>query len=805
MMYLGVRTRVAVWLVLVALLVGASGLVLLDATQNRLERSAQESLVQLAQLERARLVDELDDTRVEVAWTANDPALEANYFEESPGSESDVTLADILSTARQFGQQFTAFRLIDREGTVLEQTPGFSWIGGDLAAESMDQSRTLIGPAIDMNTLGFVSPVMSSNGEVLGALLVETELAPILRLSNRYEAFGETNEAFIYQRQSDGSCQLLTNLRFDRSAAFSPIEGDFAAQCADLSTDRVLQDTDYRGIDTLSAWTSVPETDWGVVVKSDDSEVFALLNQTQRTILLSGLAAAIMLIGGWHWLVRPIGIRLSSTVEAAERLAAGNYNALIHDPRTDEIGRLSESMDRLAKDLARDIERRRVAEAQLRVRADFDDLTGLMNRHRTNDRMQELFEAGTDFSIIFLDLDGFKEINDTYGHSIGDAVLRLVASRTQKAIDHSKITAEVGRWGGDEFVVVCTEALQEDLTAFIDLIDRYFDAPFETSAGQHRIGVSVGSADSSNGDSPEVIMSAADASMYRMKRLRDGRTRVSPQAIQLVEEALENDRVQVQLQPLMSIDDRGAAHLFGAEALVRIQHEDGIFEHPDKFIPGLGSSKQAMALDIRTLQRAATATAELHRRGLVPADFYVSVNLGGAAMTDPRLVDKVLATIAQCELSPEHLVIEVPETAKEVDPGIIEQMRRRGIRTAIDDVGCQFSNLGRLVDIPADFAKIDRRWLPNAEPEVTNKLELLNGLVEQCRMLNLDVIVEGIETDTQLELVRSLGVDRVQGFLFGGPLELEKFERLWGRPGRQSLRVIYGLDDGRTLPDVNLV
>ena len=127
-MYLGVRTRVAVWLVLVALLVGASGLVLLDATQNRLERSAQESLVQLAQLERARLVDELDDTRVEVAWTANDPALEATYFEESPGSESDVTLADILSTARQFGQQFTAFRLIDREGTVLEQTPGLSLI-----------------------------------------------------------------------------------------------------------------------------------------------------------------------------------------------------------------------------------------------------------------------------------------------------------------------------------------------------------------------------------------------------------------------------------------------------------------------------------------------------------------------------------------------------------------------------------------------------------------------------------------------------------------------------------------------------
>lgn len=800
-MNLGVRMRVGIWLLFVALVVGTSGLIVLDATRDRLETSSQDTLMQLAELESDRLVGGVDVQRVAIEQTAITSGVVRSLTSNFGVIIAERELNNAIENAQVGGLRLRSLRLVDRDGTLIGRTDGADWDPETLALESMDRRAVLVGPAVTADTVGFVAPVVTEEGEVLGALIVESELEPILRLSNRYESFGETSEAFVYERLTDGTCRLLTNLRFARAAAFTPLTGEYADNCNDITGGQLLDAIDYRGAETISAWSEVPGTQWGVVVKMDDAEVFALLNQVQRTVLLAGLIAGVLLIGGWIGLVRPIGTRLFKTAKAAERLAAGNYKALINDPRTDEIGRVSESLDSLAMDLTRDIKRREVAEAQLRVRADYDNLTGLMNRHRTNDRMKDFASSGQDFTVVFLDLDGFKEINDTYGHSIGDEVLRLVAARCQDAIDSSAISGELGRWGGDEFVVLCVGRLEAETTAFIELIDSYFDQPFVTEAGQHRVGVSIGSADSSDGATPEAVMSAADDSMYSVKRLRDGRTRVSPQAIQFVESALEDDRIFAYLQPLVSVDEDGGVHLFGAEALVRIENKDGSFERPDSFLPGLGSSRQALDLDLRVLERAATVVGEWHRSNLVPPDFYVSVNLGGAAMVDPRLVDKISDTIAQAGMSPQHLVVEVPETAEDVNAELINEIRERGIRIAIDDVGCQFSNLGRLVDIPADIAKIDRRWLPDNAGEENNKLALLNALTQQCTMLDLTVIVEGVETDLQLEVVRSLGVNRVQGYLFGKPVAPCHFERLWGRPGGESIRVLYSNEDEDTVPE----
>ena len=145
-------------------------------------------------------------------------------------------------------------------------------------------------------------------------------------------------------------------------------------------------------------------------------------------------------------------------------------------------------------------------------------------------------------------------------------------------------------------------------------------------------------------------------------------------------------------------------------------------------------------------------------------------------MADPRLVTKITSILADTGLAPNNLLVEIPETAHQVDTDQIAKLRAMGIRIGIDDVGCQFSNLGRLVDIPADVAKIDRRWVPAKGDDRSSKLELLSGLIEQCQMLNLKVVVEGIETETQAGLVRGVGVERVQGFLFGRPVDPATFE-----------------------------
>ena len=322
----------------------------------------------------------------------------------------------------------------------------------------------------------------------------------------------------------------------------------------------------------------------------------------------------------------------------------------------------------------------------------------------------------------------------------------------------------------------------------VDLIDGHFDDSFRTAAGEHRVGVSIGTASTGAGMSVEEVMSAADASMYEMKRRGQGHLRVSPKAIKYVEEALALDRVVPYLQPLVSVDKDGGLHLCGAEALVRVENEDGSIDQPMSILPGLGASKQALALDLRVLELAAAAAADWHRQRLVPANFYIAANLGAAAMADSRLTDKVISALAVGGLSPHNLVIEIPETAGEVDITKIDRLRNLGIRIAIDDVGCQFSNLERLVDIPAEIAKIDRRWLPDGHSDDTTKLELFTGLVQQCDMLDLQVCAEGIETEHQLKIVLEIGVERLQGFLFGRPVGLAHFEQLWSRPNGQSLR-----------------
>ncbi len=815
-----------IWLLLVTSIVAAAGLVLLSTTRNQLERSAEDTLEQLVELEQNRVTAVLDEQRADVESLAADPLLVGLLRSGRTGMHvHDLQLEELLGAATQAGQEIVALRMVNRSGQEVGSTDMAAWEpeNMDIALRAMDERSTIVGPGFAMRErdarLGLVTPVVSSDGEVLGAILVEAELQPLIWLSGRYETFGDTSEAFIFQRLPDGSCQLLTDLRFDRSASFTPIGGDFEGPCQSVDDQSPFRGTDYRGVETISAWADIDGADWGLAVKMDRDEVFTLLRQVQWTVGASGLAATVLLLVGWFTLVRPIGSRLARAARAAEQLAAGDFDAYIDDPGKDEIGTMSAGMDRLARDLAEDIKRREEAERRLRFRADYDDLTGAMNRHRTTRRLRELADADQPFAVVFLDLDAFKEINDTYGHSVGDELLQLVTHRIQQAAGPFAHGEELGRWGGDEFVLVVPGAAQGDLAPLVQAVEARFDEPFSTSVAEHRIGVSIGTADNAVLDdslvhddplahteqaprrpSVEAVLLAADTSMYRMKRRRDGRSRVSAQALKNMEEALEESRIDAYLQPLVSVDGNGGVHLTGAEALVRLRSADGTVTLPDDFLPELGASDQAMALDMRVLDLAAEAAADWHRRKVVPPDFYIAVNMGAASLADPRFVEKVASTIDARGLNPENLVVEIPETAQQVDVATTDGLRQLGIQVAIDDVGCQFSNLERLVDINADVAKIDRRWLPD-DRHGSSKLELLTGLVDQCRMLDLRIVVEGIENETQLDMVRDLGVNDIQGYLFGRPVNVGQFERMWARSEGRSMRLLTSDSD----PDPNPV
>ncbi len=778
-MDLGVRGRVAFWLLLMGLALVISGSVLVQLTETQLRTSAEDSLGQLVLLERNRLSAEIDAQRAAIERIAADEALHATFDDDSDALRRASALQTLLARTQSAGQTVNAMRLYDRSGALLVTVGPTNEAADAITGHAMEDRKTIVGNSSSTSGIAMAAPIVSDVGEVLGALRVEIELRPVVGLSERFEEYAETSEAFVYQLRADGSCELLTNLRFDRSAAFSALDGAFARNCGDLSDLRMVSATDYRGVDTLTAWSTVPEADWGVAVKMDEAEIFALLDTVRRTASITGLVVAGLMLIGWFALVRPIGSRLARAADAAEELASGNFNQLIEDSRSDEIGRMSESMDRLALDLDEDIKRREAAEARLRVRAETDILTGLMNRHRTTALLEELHEADDDYAVVFLDLDGFKEINDTYGHGIGDDVLRLVAARIQQALETTEPHTHLGRWGGDEFVVVCPGVGATDAGSIAELIDEQFDRAFTTEAGEHRVGVSRGIAGRSDGPTIDDVMSSADASMYQMKRQRDGRSpRLSSKALKMVESALRDDRIEAYLQPFVSTNGQSPPRLSGAEALVRLRNEDGSLESPASFLPGIGASELAYALDLRVLHKAATSVAHWRREDRLAPDFYLSANFGAAAMANRELADDIGRVLDATGLVPTDLVVEVPETAHEVDHGLIHRLRHAGIRVAIDDVGCQYSNLERLVDISADVAKIDRRWVP-ADRHDSATYELLSGLIMQCRMLDLDVTVEGIETAEQYELLRKLDIARFQGFHFGAPVDPRAFGETW--------------------------
>ncbi len=778
-MVFGVRARVAVWLLLMVGALAVSGSLLVDLTEGQLRTSAEDSLGQLVELERNRLSVEIDEQRAAIERIAADDDLRATFDDSSDVFRRASALQALLARTQSAGQTVNAMRLYDRSGTLLATVGPTNRAADAITERAMEDRQTIVGRSSSASGIAMASPIVSEVGEVLGALGVEIELRPVVGLSERFEEYAETSEAFVYQLSADGSCELLTNLRFDRSAAFSTLDGAFARDCGDLADLQMVSATDYRGVDTLTAWSTVLEADWGVAVKMDEAEIFALLDTVRRTAWITGLVVATLLLIGWFALVRPIGTRLARAADAAEELASGNFNRLIEDSRSDEIGRMSESMDRLALDLDEDIKRREAAETRLRIRAETDILTGLMNRHRTTALLEELHEADDDYAVVFLDLDGFKEINDTYGHAIGDDVLRLVATRIQQALGTTDPHTHLGRWGGDEFVVVCPGIGGTEAGPIAELIDKQFDWTFTTEAGEHRVGVSRGVADRGDGPTIDDVMSTADASMYQMKGQRDGRTpRLSSRALKLVESALRDDRIEAYLQPFVSPAGENAPRLSGAEALVRLRNEDGSLESPASFLPGIGASEQAYALDLRVLHKAANAVARWRREGRLATDFYLSANFGAASMADRQLADHIGEVLDAAGLEATDLVVEVPETAHQVDHALIHHLRQAGIRVAIDDVGCQYSNLERLVDIAADVAKIDRRWVP-ADRDDSHTYELLTGLIMQCRMLDLDVTVEGIETAEQYELLCELDITRFQGFHFGAPVDPLAFEETW--------------------------
>ena len=445
---------------------------------------------------------------------------------------------------------------------------------------------------------------------------------------------------------------------------------------------------------------------------------------------------------------------------------------------------------------ATDIDARKAAEAALAAstaelthRADHDPLTNLPNRVRLMERLEQMTAVaeagGTEVVVLYLDLDHFKEVNDTLGHQLGDKVLIETATRINAILRAGDVAS---RFGGDEFVVVCAAADGDDATGIANRIAAAVRAPLELAGQRVVVSSSIGiSIFPHDGTRPAELIQRADSAMYRAKESgRDGWCRSSAQthvpAVSTLElevelrEAVALEQLVVHYQPIV---DTTSGKPVGAEALVRWLHPKRGLLGPGEFIPfaedhGLIAPIGELVLD--------AAGAQLRRLALsTSADFSIAVNVSARQFQKPGFVDRIAATIEKHGLAPQQLEIEITESTVMYDTTAVkttlEQLEALGVKLSIDDFGTGYSSLAYLKTFPIHTLKIDRSFVTDIADDPTDAA-IAKTIITLAHSLGMRVIAEGVETAAQRDLLRSFGSDCIQGYLIAQPLpaaDLEAF------------------------------
>jgi diguanylate cyclase (GGDEF)-like protein len=427
------------------------------------------------------------------------------------------------------------------------------------------------------------------------------------------------------------------------------------------------------------------------------------------------------------------------------------------------------------------------ATSQVEQLAYYDTLTGLPNRSLFTDRLVVALAHAQrhryKLAVLFLDIDRFKQINDSLGHTVGDRLLKIVSARIRSTIREEDTVA---RFGGDEFTILIhiigkaedagkvAQKVLDGLKATISIDERDFVV---TSS----IGISIYPNDGTDG---ETLIRNADTAMYRAKEL--GRNSLQYYAATMNYKALEALEVEnglrraltqnefvLHYQPLIDMES-GA--VFGLEALIRWNHPELGMLRPDRFIPAAEQSGLIVSIDRWVLKEACRQASEWH---LLGHRIVMSVNLSGRQFQDAGLIDHVREALELANLRPQFLELEITEhyAMRDVEKAIptLHALKALGVRIAIDDFGTGYSCLSYLKHFPIDTLKLDGSFVRDlASPE---DAQIAMGVIALAHSLKLKVIAEGVETIDQLAFLREHSCDRLQGYLFSRPMPPANFSR----------------------------
>ncbi len=546
-----------------------------------------------------------------------------------------------------------------------------------------------------------------------------------------------------------------------------------------------LAGDDYQA--RITALGQQGDTTMVAVLQRSFQEAFAPFQRLRVVFFWLALGIVIASIIGSMAIARNISRPLHLLAQFAKQIQQGDYTQTVAVKQDDEIGALAGSFNHMLEGItARENEILRLAYE--------DTLTGLPNRAMFNDRLSQVIKlakrSGTAISVLTLDLDRFKYVNDTLGHHAGDEVLREVGARLRTVLRDSDTVA---RLGGDEFAILTPTGDAEKVAIIARKILRALETPISVEGEAVDVGTSIGIARyPEHGDNAGTLMRHADVAMYGAKRNQAGYTVYDASLdahrqdylslLSQLRRAVEHDELRLFYQPKIDIT---TSRVVAVEALLRWQHPERGLVAPIEFIPFAEQTGYIQQLTHWVIRKAlldmgAWAAREISLR--------LSLNVSTRDLIDNALPDMVAQSLTQHRVAAERLCLEITESALMEDPQRAHETLKRlhglGVRISIDDYGTGYSSLAYIKKLAVDELKIDRSFIHGVAHDEQN-LAIVRSTVELGHNLGLSVVAEGVETEQELKLLLQFGCDEAQGYFFAKPMQREQLqdwliESTWG-------------------------
>lgn len=440
-----------------------------------------------------------------------------------------------------------------------------------------------------------------------------------------------------------------------------------------------------------------------------------------------------------------------------------------------------------------DITDRKYAEQKLLRDAFYDTLTSLANRALFIDRLKYSVERAKRkekylFAVLFLDLDRFKDVNDSLGHMLGDQLLVAVARMLEGGL---RATDTVARLGGDEFVILLEDINHiSDATRIADWVQNKFEAPFQLNGHEVFITTSIGIVLSATGyNQPEDVLRDADIAMYVAKANGKSRFEIFDPTMRErimerlslendLRQAIEREELRVHYQPIILLD---SGKIIGFEALARWQHPQRGLLAPIDFIPMAEENGLILLIDRWVMREACQHMVEWHKESPQAPPLTISVNISGKQILQPDLIEFVDQTLQETGLEARFLKLEITETTimekSELTMSVFKKLQDLGVQVQIDDFGIGYSSLSYLSHFPINALKIDHSFVSKMA-ENGNHLQIIQAIITLTQRLGVGVIAEGVETEGQLNQLKELGCEFGQGYLVSRPIDEEAVKKL---------------------------